>query len=112
MNRIDYLASLEDGWLDGAGKAVTPEAIASLRDWFAFNRWDDVPHGMSLFPTEQGGISVEGMGDCEFQPDGNVYDFEFDEPLFGDDLEDELEYDDWNDGGKRRWPRSFSERTW
>ncbi len=67
--RLDYLAALEEGWLDGEGKKITQRALATARL---------ICPNPRLYPTEVGGISVEwddyyghGHG-IEIQPNGRI----------------------------------------
>lgn len=51
--RLADLAGLQDGWLDGEGKAITPVAIARARRVL---RW--MPRGY-VYPTPEGGVQWE-----------------------------------------------------
>ncbi|MFF8544778.1 hypothetical protein ACF060_31330 [Streptomyces werraensis] len=71
-DRLTDLSKLEDGWLDGYGKAPTVEALrrASLLG-------PALPQGITLYvyPTEGGGVSLEwadqyGAHQIEVMPDG------------------------------------------
>ncbi len=58
MRRIDEIAELRDGWLDGEGRAPTIDAIQSARLLVAAIR----PGRYSIFPRTRGGIQFEN---CE-----------------------------------------------
>lgn len=60
--RIQELKELEDGWLDGDGKKPTKAA------WDKFGK-------MCIFPTQDGGLSIEFAGDgpfIEIKPEGDL----------------------------------------
>lgn len=57
--RVDEIAALEDGWLDGEGRAPTPEAISSARLLAQAIR----PGIYSIFPRRCGGIQFEAGAD-------------------------------------------------
>lgn len=73
--RLDYLASLKDGWLDGAGLAPST-CITQVREYFhKILTTSDVPPP-HLYPTEDGGISAEWTvydwdTSAVFDPTGN-----------------------------------------
>jgi len=56
--RLDELSRLEDGWLDGEGKAPSPKDIKWLADSFDRYFHDELPLPY-LCPTEDGGICAE-----------------------------------------------------
>jgi len=63
--RLEELASLQDGWLDGRGLAPKPEKLRQLAALFDANFDADLilPH---LYPTAEGGIQAEwSLGDWE-----------------------------------------------
>ena len=53
--RFTYLLSLEEGWLDGNGKAIAPRSIHRARE---FIRVTGVK-GFSIFPREEGYVALE-----------------------------------------------------
>lgn len=56
--RLDELARLSDGWLDGKGRALRPDALHVLEMLLATA--DDAPLPRpGIFPTEVGGLHVE-----------------------------------------------------
>jgi hypothetical protein len=63
LERIEELAQLKDGWLDGEGKAPTElainnaKSISTLLDLFVEKRW--------IYPTPYGGIQIELDKCCE-----------------------------------------------
>lgn len=73
--RLDDIAALQEGWLDGDGLAVSGVAMTVLRnlldgavDWFS---------SAGIFPTIEGGICIEANVDnveysFELGPDGSV----------------------------------------
>lgn len=69
--RFAELEALEDGWLDGRGKAPTRPAITTGRRLLP-----TLPAGAySVFPMEDGGLSVEPKGAgkyYEIRPGGEV----------------------------------------
>ena len=56
--QLDKLRLLQDGWLDGFGKAPSGAGLIWLREAFEYNYPDElpVPH---LYPTEAGGVHAE-----------------------------------------------------
>lgn len=63
--RLEELATLRDGWLDGKGLAPSPEKLQQLASLFEANFDADLtlPH---LYPTPEGGIQAEwSLGDWE-----------------------------------------------
>lgn len=63
--RLEELASLKDGWLDGKGRAPAPEKLQQLASQFDANFDADLslPH---LYPTPEAGIQAEwSLGDWE-----------------------------------------------
>ena len=57
-SQLDELRSLEDGWLDGEGKAPSEEGLEWLVQSFDRYYPADLPRPY-LFPTEQGGVQAE-----------------------------------------------------
>jgi len=58
--RLDELGKLEAGWLDGAGERITEYAVAEAK--FVLDSLDALGVDVSIFsvfPTEEGGISIE-----------------------------------------------------
>lgn len=76
ISRLNELAQLKDGWLDGEGSKISPEALT------AAHQLTPQLHGVSnrqfnIFPTEAGGLSFEHMTlkdrihiEIEIIPDG------------------------------------------
>lgn len=63
--RLEELASLKDGWLDGKGQAPTMEKLRQLATLFDTNFDADLPLP-HLYPTPDGGIQAEwSLGDWE-----------------------------------------------
>ena len=63
--RLEELAFLKDGWLDGKGQAPTPEKMQQLATLFEANFDADLPLP-HLYPTPEGGIQAEwSLGDWE-----------------------------------------------
>jgi hypothetical protein len=63
--RLDELAKLKDGWLDGGGRAPSHALIDGLKSGFenSFDPGLPLPY---LYPTEDGGLQAEWtMGDWE-----------------------------------------------
>jgi len=63
--RLEELASLKDGWLDGKGRAPAPEKLRQLASLFdaSFDADLSLPH---LYPTPEAGIQAEwSFGDWE-----------------------------------------------
>lgn len=70
--RLDELHSLEDGWLDGAGKAPGSDELAWLAAGFDRYYPDDLPLPY-LYPTTAGGVQAEwSLSDCEISLDINL----------------------------------------
>lgn len=71
QNRLDELATLGAGWLDGDGEAIEEEPLTLARELVTAIGGD--PH---IYPTPEGGVQViYRNGDCyvefELSPDGN-----------------------------------------
>jgi hypothetical protein len=63
--RLEELAALKDGWLDGNGRAPTPEKLQRLASLFDANLDADLPLP-HLYPTPEAGIQAEwSLGDWE-----------------------------------------------
>lgn len=56
--RLDELRHMEDGWLDGGGKAPSHQGLDWLSDSFQRNFPDELPLPY-LYPTPEGGIEAE-----------------------------------------------------
>ena len=61
-SRLDELALLEDGWLDGEGDAISPLLIQLVRD--KFHKPEGLPQPF-VYPTPEGGITVEWVFSSE-----------------------------------------------
>ena len=57
--QIEWLASLPDGWLDGAGKAVNRQGLAWLRHALRSKINFDHATMPYLYPTEEGNVQAE-----------------------------------------------------
>lgn len=73
-DRLTEISKLADGWLDGAGKAPSEEALKSASVLGAALP-TSVP--LRVYPTEAGGVSLEwddqhGGHEIEVQPDGHL----------------------------------------
>lgn len=67
--RLDELAKLEDGWLDGKGKAPAKEKLEWIAATFesSFDTGLSLPH---LYPTAEGGVQAEwSLNDWEVSLD-------------------------------------------
>ena len=62
MSRIADLRTLNAGWLDGAGEAIAQIAVMNARLVLA-QRPDIVKHSLGVFPTDEGGITLEMEND-------------------------------------------------
>lgn len=63
--RLEELAALKDGWLDGKGQAPAPKKLQQLAALFEANFDADLPLP-HLYPTPEGGIQAEwSLGDWE-----------------------------------------------
>ena len=62
--RLAYLAGIEDGWLDGHGRAVTAAALAAGRAFIAAAPFADGA-ALSCFPGEDGEIVFEDSSSDE-----------------------------------------------
>ena len=63
--RLNELARLKDGWLNGKGRAINRNALNALARAFnkRFDRRLPLPH---FYPTPEGGVQAEWtIGDCE-----------------------------------------------
>lgn len=60
MHRIEDLATIEDGWLDGAGSAMTPAALDTAKK-LAEGLSEENLDRFAIFPRELGGLSFEYM---------------------------------------------------
>ena len=56
--QLGCMREMEDGWLDGAGKAPTHEGLTKLGDLFAMHFSSVLPQPY-LYPTPEGGIRAE-----------------------------------------------------
>ena len=56
--QVDELRLVKDGWLEGGGKAPSPEGLGWLLDVFDRHYPDDAPLPY-LYPTETGGVQAE-----------------------------------------------------
>ena len=56
--QIEELKLIEDGWLEGRGRALSRAGLDWIRGVFARHVPDDVPHPY-LYPTETGGVQAE-----------------------------------------------------
>lgn len=63
LERIDQLASLADGWLDGEGRAMTREAVETARSLAGCVK----PGLYGIYPRRCGGIQFEADGAVEFR---------------------------------------------
>jgi hypothetical protein len=72
VQRLAELSKIEDGWLDGGGKRPTDAAIAQAFRFIVEN--PSFYDGCGIFPTEIGGILIEGHDAdsvyVEISPDG------------------------------------------
>jgi hypothetical protein len=58
LGQLDHLRTLEDGWLDGEGKAPSDEGL----DWLTHAFADHYPQDLAspyLYPTPDGGVQAE-----------------------------------------------------
>lgn len=74
--RLRQLSELQDGWFDGTGSAVSAAAMESAHLVLAAR--PDLAVSAAIFPTHQGGISVEFVRgrwemSIEIAPDGSLY---------------------------------------
>ena len=57
-SRLNEFRAIQDGWLDGGGKAPSPQGLdwlaSSLKDYYAADI--PIPH---IYPTPEGGVSLE-----------------------------------------------------
>ncbi len=71
-SRLDELRRLEDGWLDGDGKAPGSEELEWLAAGFDQHYPDDLPLPY-LYPTSEGGVRVEwSLSDYEVSLEVNL----------------------------------------
>jgi hypothetical protein len=60
--RLQYLANLEEGWLDGYGVPSRPEATQAVESLLSAVFPDDSEYSLKqpgIFPIEEGGINLE-----------------------------------------------------
>jgi len=57
FERLQYLITLQDGWLDGGGNATTPHAAESAGYFIALSH--HTAESYRLYPSEAGGVLVE-----------------------------------------------------
>ena len=70
--RLDELRRLEDGWLDGDGKAPGSDELEWLATCFDHHYPDDLPLPY-LYPTAEGGVQAEwSLSDCEISLEVNL----------------------------------------
>lgn len=73
--RLDELAALEDGWLDGTGRKVQPGALRAVRGVLEANYPQQSPPNlrMGMFATPEGGIELEWADTLvRITPEGRV----------------------------------------
>jgi hypothetical protein len=58
VRRLDELAELQDGWLDGDGVALDPDQLASVSEKFATHYPERVPLPV-IVPTPEGNLLLE-----------------------------------------------------
>jgi hypothetical protein len=56
--RLEDLAKLQEGWLDGSGRSLNEEALVALANHFDTFFDDDLPLPF-LYPTPEGGVQAE-----------------------------------------------------
>lgn len=56
--RIDELAALEKGWLDGDGEEIRPETVVFAKE-ICTALYRSGAHDFSIFPTPEGNIQFE-----------------------------------------------------
>ena len=56
--QISHLGSLQDGWLDGTGKACDPTGLANLAEQLVSHYPFDAPE-LRLYPTGDGNVQAE-----------------------------------------------------
>ncbi|MCY3770665.1 MAG: hypothetical protein OXG98_01380 [Gemmatimonadetes bacterium] len=70
--RLDELRCLEDGWLDGDGKAPGSDELDWLAAGFDRHYPEDLPLPY-LYPTTEGGVQAEwSLSDCEISLEVNL----------------------------------------
>lgn len=71
LARLAELSMLQDGWLDGLGKAPTPIAITAARSILQSTVVYVSRPG--IFPTPEGGVQLEySHAEIEIHPDGRI----------------------------------------
>ncbi len=83
--RLDELSELPDGWLDGAGKGISPSAMRAVESLLFMVADERLPRP-GIYATEEGGIHLE-WGDARdtdvvIDPAGSI-------TLYSDDLDDD-----------------------
>jgi hypothetical protein len=71
QERLNELATLEDGWLDGDGKAVGHEPMSLARELV-----DALSQRPNIYPTPEGGLQLvyrhgDSYVEFELRDDGN-----------------------------------------
>lgn len=80
QDRLDHIARLKDGWLDGSGLAPTYAALRAAAELLEMEQYEH-PNRPSIYPAPDGGITLEWPDrstDLKVMPDGTI---EVDEPL-------------------------------
>lgn len=73
IKRINEILTLKDGWFDGEGKAITPEARRNLELFLQIIRKFDLKK-TALFPQLEGGLQLEWKeAELHFNEDGSIH---------------------------------------
>lgn len=59
QERLNKLANLQPGWLDGHGKAIPPTVIEAATEFISLLEHSDAHQDYGIFPTEHGHILIE-----------------------------------------------------
>ncbi|HUZ25445.1 MAG TPA: hypothetical protein VMV07_16945 [Streptosporangiaceae bacterium] len=62
LSRLDDMAILSAGWLDGGGEKVTGEALERAREMLPELLRRDIPRPR-IYPTPEGGLQAEWSGE-------------------------------------------------
>lgn len=75
IQRLDEIANVKEGWLDGDGTAISPRAIEKAREFVI--RSLNLVGSMLAFPSPEGGVTIQMRNDqysgsIDFEPEGEV----------------------------------------
>ena len=102
--RLDEIAQLQDGWLEGQGLAPNADQLATVTDWLS--SYPDQIVLPRVFPTQEGNLLLEWPGTSDPSLDINLSSMQASFHAFGPDERDiEEDFDLSNQDG---WKNLFA----